>query len=93
MGTITSTATVDPAGIGKKPHHAMSGRAALTLGALGVVFGDIGTSPLYALQATLDPRYHLGIDVIDLCGIVSLIFWSFVFVTIAARAEASRYTR
>ena len=36
--------------------------AALTLGALGVVFGDIGTSPLYALQATLDPRYHLGIE-------------------------------
>ncbi|MGZ3269172.1 MAG: potassium transporter Kup, partial [Croceibacterium sp.] len=49
-------------------------------GALGVVFGDIGTSPLYALQATLDPRYHLGIDVTDLYGIVSLIFWAFVFV-------------
>ena len=31
---------------------------ALMLGAIGVVFGDIGTSPLYALQATLDPRYH-----------------------------------
>ena len=36
--------------------------------------------PLYALQATLDPRYHLGINVTDLYGIVSLIFWSFVFV-------------
>src|SRR5881227_3394373 len=52
----------------------------LTLGALGVVFGDIGTSPLYALQATLDPRYHLGTNVTDLYGIASLIFWSFVFV-------------
>ena len=30
--------------------HAKAGKAALTLGALGVVFGDIGTSPLYALQ-------------------------------------------
>ena len=59
-------------------HH--TGRAALTLGALGVVFGDIGTSPLYALQASLDPRYHLGVNVTDLYGIVSLIFWSFVFV-------------
>ncbi len=52
----------------------------LTLGALGVVFGDIGTSPLYALQATLDPRYHLRAAVTDLYGIVSLIFWGFVFV-------------
>src|SRR4051794_4168089 len=55
-------------------------QAALTLGALGIVFGDIGTSPLYALQATLDPRYHLGPNVTDLYGLVSLIFWSFVFV-------------
>jgi len=54
--------------------------AALTLGALGVVFGDIGTSPLYAFQATLDPRYHLNLVVTDLYGIASLIFWSFVFV-------------
>jgi len=55
-------------------------RSTLTLGALGVVFGDIGTSPLYALQATLDPRYHLRVNVTDLYGVVSLIFWSFVFV-------------
>ncbi len=61
-------------------HHPSASRAALTLGALGVVFGDIGTSPLYALQATLDPRYHLSIGVSDLYGVVSLIFWSFVFV-------------
>jgi KUP system potassium uptake protein len=32
------------------------------------------------MQATLDPRYHLGINVLDLYGLVSLIFWSFVFV-------------
>jgi KUP system potassium uptake protein len=52
----------------------------LMLGAIGVVYGDIGTSPLYALQATLDPRYHLGINALDLYGLVSLIFWTFVFV-------------
>src|SRR3954468_4901447 len=52
----------------------------LMLGAIGVVYGDIGTSPLYALQATLDPRYHLRTNVIDLYGIVSLIFWAFIFV-------------
>ena len=59
------------------PQGSISG---LALGAVGVVFGDIGTSPLYALQATLDPRYHLGVNITDLYGIVSLIFWSFVFV-------------
>ena len=63
------------------PHEIQGhSRGALTLGALGVVFGDIGTSPLYAFQATLDPRYHLNLVVTDLYGIASLIFWSFVFV-------------
>src|SRR5947209_6132688 len=63
------------------PQHGPTGALpALIVGAIGVVYGDIGTSPLYALQATLDPRYHLGINVIDLYGIVSLIFWAFVFV-------------
>jgi KUP system potassium uptake protein len=52
----------------------------LMLGAIGVVYGDIGTSPLYALQATLDPRYHLRTVVTDLYGLVSLIFWTFIFV-------------
>jgi len=52
----------------------------LMLGAIGVVYGDIGTSPLYAVQATLDRRYHLALDITDLYGIVSLIFWSFVTV-------------
>jgi KUP system potassium uptake protein len=59
------------------PKEALS---TLMIGAIGVVYGDIGTSPLYALQATLDPRYHLRTNIIDLYGIVSLIFWAFVFV-------------
>ena len=78
---MTHTASRPPAASAAplpSPHGAS--RAALTLGAVGVVFGDIGTSPLYALQATLDPRYHLSETITDLYGIVSLIFWSFVFV-------------
>src|SRR5436305_10548817 len=63
------------------PHHGPAEPLPkLMLGAIGVVFGDIGTSPLYALQATLDPRYHLHTNVTDLYGIVSLIFWAFIFV-------------
>lgn len=69
---------------GHTPHiHGSLG--GLMLGATGVVFGDIGTSPLYALQATLDPHYHLDIThpaaaLVNLYGLVSLIFWTFLFV-------------
>ena len=49
----------------------------LTLGALGVVFGDIGTSPIYALRQSLDTS---GSSVYDICGVVSLIFWSLMLV-------------
>ncbi|MFA5960936.1 MAG: KUP/HAK/KT family potassium transporter [Tatlockia sp.] len=47
----------------------------LSLGALGVVFGDIGTSPLYALRVTLD---NLPINYNDILGVLSLIFWSLI---------------
>ncbi len=49
----------------------------LTLGALGVVFGDIGTSPLYALKVTLD---NLSINQANVLGILSLIFWSLLII-------------
>ncbi len=73
-------ATADSSASSAPSSTPSTSRAALTLGALGVVFGDIGTSPLYALQATLDPRYHLTTTITDLYGIVSIIFWAFVFV-------------
>ena len=50
---------------------------ALTLGALGVVFGDIGTSPIYALRESLNTA---GSQVFDIYGVVSLIFWSLMLV-------------
>ena len=49
----------------------------LTLGALGVVFGDIGTSPIYALRQSLDTS---GSSQYDIYGVVSLIFWSLMLV-------------
>ncbi|MEK7594317.1 MAG: KUP/HAK/KT family potassium transporter [Patescibacteria group bacterium] len=61
------------------------GRAALVLGALGVVFGDIGTSPLYALQAVFGPLgQHLAINEANVYGILSLIIWS-VFLVVAVK--------
>lgn len=50
---------------------------ALTLGALGVVFGDIGTSPLYALRECFaSPHFELALTTDNVLGILSLIFWS-----------------
>ncbi|MGH2915960.1 MAG: potassium transporter Kup [Solirubrobacteraceae bacterium] len=56
---------------------ARAGRAALALGALGVVFGDIGTSPLYTQQFIFTAhRDAAHADVAGVYGIVSLIFWT-----------------
>ena len=53
-------------------------RGALELGALGVVFGDIGTSPLYAVQTVFSPSdpHPVKVSQENVYGIVSLIFWS-----------------
>jgi KUP system potassium uptake protein len=60
---------------------AKTGMAALTLGALGVVFGDIGTSPLYALQ-TVFTADHRAVHATsgDVYGVISLVFWSITMV-------------
>jgi KUP system potassium uptake protein len=50
----------------------------LTLGALGVVFGDIGTSPLYTLREAFYGPHSLPIDRAHIIGIVSLILWSLI---------------
>ncbi len=57
---------------------APSGRylALLSLGALGVVYGDIGTSPLYALRECFSPAHGLPVTRENVIGVLSLIFWS-----------------
>jgi KUP system potassium uptake protein len=57
--------------------HKNGSLGALTLGALGVVFGDIGTSPIYALRESLNTA---GRELYDIYGVVSLIFWSLMLV-------------
>jgi KUP system potassium uptake protein len=55
--------------------------AALTLGALGVVFGDIGTSPLYALQTVFTSDHHaVHTTPGDVYGVISLVFWTITMV-------------
>ncbi len=53
---------------------------ALTLGALGVVFGDIGTSPLYAMKACFSGHHAIALNPDNILGVVSLIIWSLLIV-------------
>ncbi|MGB5723153.1 MAG: potassium transporter Kup [Parasphingorhabdus sp.] len=67
--------------------------AKLAAGAIGIVFGDIGTSPLYAFRETFIGAHPLELDRIHVLGVVSLIFWSMTlvvtvqYVSITMRAD------
>ncbi|WP_148615048.1 potassium transporter Kup [Nocardioides rubriscoriae] len=58
--------------------HGRKATAALTLGALGIVFGDIGTSPIYTMQTVFNPEdpHPVSVTTDHVYGIASLIFWS-----------------
>ena len=74
----------------KKRHKDLK---ALVLGSIGVVFGDIGTSPLYALQETFGGTHGLGVEPEKVLGGVSLMLWTLMalvtlkYVTIIMRAD------
>jgi KUP system potassium uptake protein len=54
--------------------------AVLALGALGVVFGDIGTSPLYAVRECLHGEHGIGVSHASVLGVLSLIFWALTLI-------------
>ena len=56
------------------------GLAALTLGAIGVVYGDIGTSPLYTIKEIFAPATGVTLDAHNLIGAISVIFWALMIV-------------
>jgi KUP system potassium uptake protein len=60
--------------------HAPASSAALTLGALGVVFGDIGTSPLYAFREAFAGVKGLALGEANVLAVLSLIFWAVTIV-------------
>ena len=65
----------------------------LAIGAIGIVFGDIGTSPIYAFRETFAGHHELRVDQLHVFGVLSLIFWSMMiivtlkYVTIVMRAD------
>ncbi|MFZ1538418.1 MAG: potassium transporter Kup [Chromatiaceae bacterium] len=70
-----------------------SSSSALILSAIGVVFGDIGTSPLYALKETFAGHHPMTVDPASILGVLSLIFWTIMalvslkYVAIIMRAD------
>ena len=73
--------------------HGNVGLGGLMVGAVGVVFGDIGTSPLYTLKEAFSPHYGLVANHDTVLGILSLVFWALTivvtikYVTIIMRAD------
>ena len=69
------------------------GTAGLALLALGVVYGDIGTSPLYAVKETFSPQHGIALDAAAILGGASAIFWALMmvvslkYVTLVLRAD------
>jgi KUP system potassium uptake protein len=56
------------------------GVLALTIGAIGVVFGDIGTSPLYTMKEVFGGKYGIGLTHDNVLGALSLVFWALIIV-------------
>ncbi|HUE78597.1 MAG TPA: potassium transporter Kup [Sphingomicrobium sp.] len=73
--------------------HAQGSLTKLAVGAVGIVFGDIGTSPIYAFRETFAGQHILAPDQLHVYGVLSLIFWSMMiivtvsYVSIILRAD------
>ena len=73
--------------------HARGPMYKLAIGAVGIVFGDIGTSPIYAFRQTFAGHHTLTVDQMHIYGVLSLIFWSMMiivtisYVTVIMRAD------
>src|ERR1700753_4031610 len=78
---VAPAAETPPAANGHGEAHSTAGFAALTLGSIGVVYGDIGTSPLYALREAVNAAAAGGeVAPAAVLGVVSLILWALIVV-------------
>ena len=79
MGDVLST---EPGSTTPRDVPAPRGKylALLSLTALGIVYGDIGTSPLYAVRESFLPSHGLAVTPRNILGVLSLIFWSLILV-------------
>ena len=73
-----SAATLPPSTVAT--HHPAESFQKLAIGAVGVVFGDIGTSPLYALKEVFVGHHPLAVDRLHIFGVISLVFWTMMII-------------
>jgi KUP system potassium uptake protein len=79
--SITAAGTADIATPDQQQgHHVQGSLAKLAVGAIGIVYGDIGTSPIYAFRETFAGHHTLAPDALHIYGVLSLIFWSMMIV-------------
>ncbi|MXP24644.1 potassium transporter Kup [Altererythrobacter indicus] len=71
---------IEPSGHGDEAGRTPSAKVKMAAAAVGIVFGDIGTSPLYAFRETFVGPHPLALDDLHILGVVSLIFWSMTLV-------------
>ena len=82
-GSVPATESISTDAANGSAHgggHGHGSIVALAVGAIGVVFGDIGTSPLYAFRETFAGHHPLALDRLHIYGVISLMFWSMVLV-------------
>jgi len=89
MATLAEPSAAIPAPADTQKHSL----PALMLGSIGVVYGDIGTSPLYTMKESFVGPHPLAVDHLHIFGVLSLIFWSLMlvvtvkYVFVAMRAD------
>ncbi|MFL6739925.1 MAG: potassium transporter Kup [Sphingomicrobium sp.] len=92
--SITETGAAEEVTLSEDHHpHAHGPLYKLAIGAIGIVYGDIGTSPIYAFRETFAGHHTLIPDQLHIWGVLSLIFWSMMiivslkYLTVIMRAD------
>ncbi len=92
--SITETGAAEEVTLNEDHHpHAHGPLYKLAIGAIGIVYGDIGTSPIYAFRETFAGHHTLIPDQLHIWGVLSLIFWSMMiivslkYLTVIMRAD------
>ena len=78
---FSESSLLRPVEVSREDHLPKKGASlALMLAAIGVVFGDIGTSPLYALKECFSPEHGIPFSADAVYGVISMVFWAFAIV-------------
>ena len=95
MRRMATPVSIDPVAetAPASPHHPNEKLPVLMIGAIGVVYGDIGTSPLYTMKESFIGPHPMAVNALHVYGVLSLIFWSLMmivtikYVMVAMRAD------